>query len=115
MVNCVALFLNCTSALPLTQSCPSNVRTHNLADSYFQDKRRQSASSDPNEPTKPATATCVVSPEYAPRSPITLEEDRGNEWLVHAVKLLASRERVLTLSEQQAWPSFAIHHAPNPD
>ncbi|KIK01723.1 hypothetical protein K443DRAFT_132167 [Laccaria amethystina LaAM-08-1] len=69
--------------------------------SYFQDKRRQSASSDLNEPTKPA-ATRVVSPEYALRSPITVEEDRGNERLVHAIKLLlASRERVLTLSEQR--------------
>ncbi|EDR00781.1 uncharacterized protein LACBIDRAFT_312952 [Laccaria bicolor S238N-H82] len=67
--------------------------------SYFQNKRRQSASSDLNEQIKPR----VVSPEYAAlRSPITLEEDRGNERLVHAIKLLlASRERVLTLSEQR--------------
>lgn len=73
----------------------------NSTDPYFQDKRRQSASSDRNEPTSPAAATRVFSPENTLRSSIKLEQVRGNKQLVHAVKfLLASRERVLTLSEQ---------------
>ena len=43
-----------------------------------------------------------VTPDFASRSPISLEEDRQNERLVHAVKLLlAARDRVLTLSEQR--------------
>ena len=113
----------CSTISDLYVPCPPSSSRHPISHpstfvfrddstySYFQDKRRQSASSDLNEPTKPAAATTtrVVSPDHAVlRSPITLEEDRGNERLVHAIKLLlASRERVLTLSEQRVRSSFA--------
>ena len=77
--------------------------------SYFQERRR-SATSDPNEPLTSNRNNHVdirrnvasVTPDFVPRSPISLEEDRQNERLVHAVKLLlAARDRVLTLSEQR--------------
>ncbi|KAF8809862.1 hypothetical protein BYT27DRAFT_7093392 [Phlegmacium glaucopus] len=78
--------------------------------SYFQERRR-SATSDLNEnPTSNRNNhgdvrrnVASVTPDFASRSPISFEEDRQNERLVHAVKLLlAARGRVLTLSEQRA-------------
>ena len=77
--------------------------------SYFQERRR-SATSDPNESPISNLNNHVdvrrnvasVTPDFVPRSPISPEEDRQNERLVHAVKLLlAARDRVLTLSEQR--------------
>ncbi|TFK18329.1 hypothetical protein FA15DRAFT_261328 [Coprinopsis marcescibilis] len=62
---------------------------------YFQDRRRQSASSDTNDMNK--IPTRVISPEYS------IEQERQNERLIHAMKLLlAARDRVLNLSEQRA-------------
>ncbi|KAF8963240.1 hypothetical protein BDZ97DRAFT_1039592 [Flammula alnicola] len=58
--------------------------------SYFQ---KRSASSDTNDYAPMARIT---------PSPISFEEDRKNERLVHAMKLLlAARDRVLSLSEQR--------------
>ena len=77
--------------------------------SYFQERRR-SATSDLNETSTSNRSNHVdigrnvasVTPDFASRSPISVEEDRQNERLVHAVKLLlAARDRVLTLSEQR--------------
>ena len=84
--------------------------------SYFQERRR-SATSDPNETSTSNRDNLVdvrrnvasVTPDFAPRSPISLEEDRQNERLVHAVKLLlAARDRVLTLSEQRVRVFFSV-------
>lgn len=67
--------------------------TPDLDDHYFQDKRRQSASSDTNNGFTQITQT----PDYS------LERDKQNERLIYAVKLLlAARERVLNLAEQRA-------------
>jgi hypothetical protein len=76
---------------------------------YFQDKNRRSASSDTDNPTPDRliynnnnTSVHHVTPDLSSPSPITFEEDRKNERLVHAMKLLlAARERVLSLSEQR--------------
>ena len=81
--------------------------------SYFQERRR-SATSDLNEiPTSNRNSHVEVrrsvasTPDFASRSPITFEEDRQNERLVQAVKLLlAARDRVLTLSEQRVCDFF---------
>ncbi|KAF9477424.1 hypothetical protein BDN70DRAFT_907256 [Pholiota conissans] len=56
--------------------------------SYFQ---------KPSLPTNPPTPVARIAP-----SPISFEEDRKNERLIYAMKLLlAARDRVLTLSEQR--------------
>ena len=42
------------------------------------------------------------TPDYISHSPVSFEEDRKNERLIHAMKLLlAARDRVLSLSEQR--------------
>ncbi|EFI26928.1 hypothetical protein CC1G_15329 [Coprinopsis cinerea okayama7 len=62
---------------------------------YFQDRRRQSASSDTNDINKAPSR--VISPEFS------LDQDRQNERLIYAMRLLlAARDRVLNLSEQRA-------------
>lgn len=73
---------------------------------YFQDRNRRSASSDTDDSTPNRliynvdTSVQHVTPDLS--SPITFEEDRMNEKLIHAMKLLfAARERVLSISEQR--------------
>ena len=62
---------------------------------YFQDRRRQSASSDSNGNSRPSSG--VSSPLSH-----SFEQDKHNERLIHALKLLlAARERALNLSEQR--------------
>lgn len=62
---------------------------------YFQDRRRQSASSDSNANSRPSSG--VSSPLSH-----SFEQDKHNERLIHALKLLlAARERALNLSEQR--------------
>src|SRR6266540_6966580 len=75
---------------------------------YFQDKNRRSASSDTDELTTNELHFNVtspvqhVAPETSSHSFISFEEDRKNESLIHAMKLLlAARDRVLSLSEQR--------------
>ena|SRR5260370_36418615 len=75
---------------------------------YFQDKNRRSASSDTDKSTSERfiyninTPVHHVTPEHSSPSPVTFEEDRKNERLIHAMRvLLAARERVLSLSEQR--------------
>ncbi|KAH6883785.1 hypothetical protein BKA70DRAFT_1341500 [Coprinopsis sp. MPI-PUGE-AT-0042] len=64
---------------------------------YFQDKRRQSASSDTNDFTNSRPSSGIASPLQH-----SFEHDKHNELLIHALKLLFSaRERVLNLSEQR--------------
>ncbi|TFK33090.1 hypothetical protein BDQ12DRAFT_691598 [Crucibulum laeve] len=67
--------------------------------SYFQQlNSRTSASSDANETHKSITN----GSDSFSRSPISIEEDRYNERLIHAAKLLLSaREKVLSLKDQQ--------------
>ncbi|KAF9552091.1 hypothetical protein CPC08DRAFT_304654 [Agrocybe pediades] len=75
---------------------------------YFQKQNRRSASSDTDESTNNTTlnnynARSRATPDFHSRSPINFEEDRQNERLIHAMKLiLAARDRVLTLSEQRS-------------
>ncbi|PPQ78568.1 hypothetical protein CVT25_011779 [Psilocybe cyanescens] len=80
---------------------------------YFQNKSRLSASSDTDESTTNTTYTHNyihdtrspaprAIPDISSRSPINFDEDRKNERLIHAMKLLlAARDRVLSLSEQR--------------
>ena len=57
--------------------------------------------SSPSSLSSPAASSPVL-PLPMSRSPINFEEDRQQERLVHAAKLLlAARDRVLTLSEQR--------------
>lgn len=85
---------------------------------YFQDKNKGSASSDTDKPTPDRLNYSVntpvhhVTPNPSSPSPITFEEDKKNERLIHAMKLLlAARERVLSLSEQRVRvvSLFVIH------
>ncbi|KAF8153883.1 hypothetical protein B0H34DRAFT_69600 [Crassisporium funariophilum] len=79
--------------------------------SYFQDKRRRSASSDTNESVTSNrnnindvrfNNVARMTPDFQSRSPVNFEEDRKNERLIQAMKLLlAARDRVLSLSEQR--------------
>ncbi|KAF8890807.1 hypothetical protein CPB84DRAFT_1711306 [Gymnopilus junonius] len=85
---------------------------------YFQNKSRRSASSDTDDSMTDTTSSYApvsrprlyarrdtpdfTSSPISSRFPVNFEEDRHNERLVHAAKLLlAARERVLTLSEQR--------------
>ncbi|KAH9476626.1 hypothetical protein JR316_0010539 [Psilocybe cubensis] len=80
---------------------------------YFVNKRRLSASSDTDESTTNSTHThTYIHDSRSPvpraisdtpsRSPVNFDEDRKNERLIHAMKLLlAARDRVLSLSEQR--------------
>jgi hypothetical protein len=82
---------------------------------YFQDKSRRSASSDTDKSTPDRliyninTPVHHVTPNPSSPSPVTFEEDRKNERLIHAMKLLlAARERVLSLSEQRVGVFFSL-------
>ncbi|KDR78115.1 hypothetical protein GALMADRAFT_65432 [Galerina marginata CBS 339.88] len=76
---------------------------------YFQNKNRRSASSDTDDSTPdttlnfdPTRYATRFTPDFTSRSPINFEEDRKNERIIHAAKLLLlARERVLSLSEQR--------------
>ena len=109
-MNCTIVSLTCKSFFsPEIGSRADTQLRDDSTYSYFQERRR-SATSDSNEtPTSNrinhvdiGRNVASVTPDFASRSPISLEEDRQNERLVHAVKLLlAARDRVLTLSEQR--------------
>ncbi|PPR02530.1 hypothetical protein CVT24_001956 [Panaeolus cyanescens] len=73
-----------------------------LTYSYFQDKSRLSASSDTNDTTSLPRILSPVS-----RSPVNFEEDKKNERVIQAMKLLlTARDRVLNLSEQRYLAPF---------
>ena len=121
MKTCVIVFLTCeplslhSDILQLMQ--PSNRRDDSTY-YYFQNKSRRSATSDTNETHINTRLSYVhdtrspvprLTPDYPPHSPISFEEDRKNERLIHAMKLLlAARDRVLSLSEQRVCVSVLI-------
>jgi hypothetical protein len=117
-MNCTIVSLTCKSfLLKLEIELTSNSQLRDDSTySYFQERRR-SATSDLNETPISNLNNHVdvrrnvasVTPDFASRSPISLEEDRQNERFVHAVKLLlAARDRVLTLSEQRVRVFFSV-------
>ena len=114
-MNCTIVSLTCKSFSPEVGSRADVQLRDDSTYSYFQERRR-SATSDPNETLTSNRNHHVdvrrnvasVTPDFASRSPISFEEDRQNERLVHAVKLLlAARNRVLTLSEHRVRVFFS--------
>ena len=109
MMNCSIVSLTCKSFCPEFRIRADIQLRDDSTYSYFQERRRL-ATSDPNETSTSNRDNVLdvrrnvasVTPYFAPRSPISFEEHRQNEGLVHAVKLLlAARDRVFTLSEQR--------------
>ncbi|KAF9528771.1 hypothetical protein CPB83DRAFT_766200 [Crepidotus variabilis] len=75
---------------------------------YSHNTNRRSASSDTDESVHDKLNLDItspvhrISPDYSPRSPFGFEEDKRNERLIQAMRLLlAARDRVLSLSEQR--------------
>lgn len=108
MTICTIVYLTCSSFPSLFVVGPDALFRDNCTYSYFQHTSRQSASSDTNGsnlhnyPTGKDTRIQRQTPDLYTRSPVSTQDDRVNEQLVQAMRLLlAARERVLTLTEQR--------------